>query len=295
MKNIFVYVVALVVIPLVAKAQNIDDYLNYKIPDGAKKIGPIGTRHPDVVYYNYFFPASELNKKGLIAVETFEKDVLIELRLMRDAKLHGIQKTWHSTGILKSESPFKNGKMHGTFKHWNEGSDLVGQYDILDGEGLEFLFHDSGMLRKEIVFKNSQKNGRYFELDQNGQITSMGWCKDGRFIGRTFAFHSNGELKVSIVYNEAQQPTGPLLEYDRKGKPIGEFTYYDSGKEVAPNDYALMSEIHKDMPSYFEDADEYKETILTNEILSIVERYKNQEPVKIPLEFDEETGELVKR
>src|SRR5207302_106284 len=95
-----------------------DSYLKYELPKDAKCVennARPGSEYAVVV--GYYVGKDFL---GYRCFWDLEKTKLHSEVLRMDELTHGVQRTWYKNGQLKSESPYKAGKMHGTFKQWDD-------------------------------------------------------------------------------------------------------------------------------------------------------------------------------
>ena len=106
--SIHVVVLALNLIALVScsSGQDAGGYLDYTPPQNAVKVGPIGTRHPDEVLYQYLLPQAD-GQKVLVGRETYRGTNLIGRELFKDGERHGVQRQWHTNGTMASKAPYK--------------------------------------------------------------------------------------------------------------------------------------------------------------------------------------------
>src|SRR3954467_13039320 len=85
-----------------------DEYLNYAIPPTAKR-EQLFTRETKFGYYD--------DQHRLIAEETCQETPtethIVQRKLFKDGKPHGVQSTWRFDGSKESAKPYKNGVMEG--------------------------------------------------------------------------------------------------------------------------------------------------------------------------------------
>ncbi len=263
-------------------AQDIkNSYLEYSIPDYAVKKGPLPARGGQTSVIQYKDPKSG----NVIAREFFDNKTgkKIELVLLKDGEKHGIQKEWYKNGSLKSESPYLNGIMSGVFKYWDDKGNLVGRYEIIEGNGIKKIYFPNGNLKEESHFKNNMLNGVNIVFYDNAKIQSLNWQKDNHPINSSFAFHENGQLYCYGEYDEDGRLNGPILYFDNNSLPIkNTFLYYIHGKKVSQEQYIAASENDPALPKLKDRIENYNK-YLDEQAKNIIEKYIKMKPVDIPL------------
>jgi antitoxin component YwqK of YwqJK toxin-antitoxin module len=195
----------------------------------------------------------------------------------------GVQREWYKNGILKSEAPYVDGVRHGLFKNWDEKGNLVGQYQFVNGTGAVEIYYSNGYLNEYEEYKNNLKDGLQLELYDNGQVMSLNWQKKGEYFRDGFAFHKNGKLRSWGIFNKKGKLHGPIVYFDANGKNT-EISYCFDGQKI--DEQAYKNKVSEDATLiYFSDPQQYQ-SLITDEVRAVVEKYKNITPVKIPLVLD---------
>jgi antitoxin component YwqK of YwqJK toxin-antitoxin module len=269
-----------------AGASNDLSYLDYsylQIP--CEKHGPIQTRDAKN-FYVYLLKGAKAGDNGsLVAQEYFDGDNRIRLDLFKNEKNHGVQKEWHSSGVIKSESPYRAGIRHGKFQNWTEKAELVAEYDLHEGNGVQKEYYVNGSLFKERHFRENKEDGPAFEFYDNGQAKSLMWYKNGRYEGCSFAFEKNGDLRCLGFFRKGELD-GPFVYFNPEISPK-QSTLYLNGIEVDENKYVEARKKDSSLPGLVRDLNDFKKE-LTPEILQLVQNYKKLPRVKIPLRFDKD-------
>jgi antitoxin component YwqK of YwqJK toxin-antitoxin module len=272
--------------------------LSYDLPAGAQKVGPITTRDFDVTYYNYFLPGTDFSRENMVGRESYFKGQLIDRELFKpypkDASnlfttLHGVRQTWHRSGVKASESPYRNGKMDGLFRVWNEAGQLIGQYMMHQGTGTKRIYNSDGALQREEHFEQGRATGVYFALLQDGEVALL-WKKDGHSAGSSFKFDKSDEIGRVTCYSPEGGLHGPALSFSQSGAVVST-TWYVNESKVSESEYKTAASTDATLPPYNENPARYKE-LATPEVKAVLKKYRNAPRVKIPLEFDT-TGDPV--
>jgi len=282
------------------------DYLNYAIPKDAVKKGPHGTRDGDRITFSYFDPKAISKRHPKyrfplhVAREEYSLDgkVLLARGLSKgendsgNALPHGIQREWYENGKPKSESPYKNGIMHGTFKQWDKDGRLIACYKMNNGEGVKKVYYPNGRLECEIHYRENEENGPVLQFFESGHMSSMSYKVHDHFLGNSVGFFPDGALHSWTMCDMAGELDGPFVEFTPEGEvridtPEGkvekEVQYYIHGKKVTPEEYQAEAKKDQRLPKYESDPQKYKDYIM-DEIKTVVAKYKDMPPVKIPLE-----------
>ena len=95
-----------------------------------------------------------------------------------------IAKRWHPNGILAVEMPVKNGVPEGLVTYWNEKGELIGQYEMRGGTGVQKSWHPDGSLMVEISWVNYERTGRGRYYFESGGVCSESYEIRGRQISK---------------------------------------------------------------------------------------------------------------
>lgn len=280
MRNMTLAILALLAIFMGnAIAQNEANHLLCAIPSDAKKLGPINTRDPHQVFYNYFPSDAEVSAKNVIGRETYYDQQLVDRELYKNGERHGVQREWYPNGTLKSESPYKDGAMDGAFNYWNEKGELVGQYEINNGLGTKKIYDGSGLLVIEQELKDSLPNGLTMEVSKISKIRTVVWMKNGNSTGIGYSFYSD-DSPYLIAWAQ-----GPLIYFAKDGA-VSQKVWQIKGREVSETEYATAASSDPSLPPYYADGNQYKRMV-GEDVRALLEKYRTMPRVKIPLQFDQ--------
>jgi antitoxin component YwqK of YwqJK toxin-antitoxin module len=92
------------------------EHLYYDVPKDAEKDGPSPNREggTSVRYLDV------VTKAALCEEEYTRKGVMVERKLFRNGKKHGVQRRWYDEGGKRLEEPYRDGMMDGIFRDWDE-------------------------------------------------------------------------------------------------------------------------------------------------------------------------------
>jgi hypothetical protein len=82
---------------------------------------------------------------------------------------------WYANGVLASEQRFKDGLLHGVCRQWDEKGNLLGEFKMHHGTGIQREWHDNGRLKTEISTVRGEFSGR-----------NRIWLRDGTLIAERF-------------------------------------------------------------------------------------------------------------
>jgi hypothetical protein len=103
----------------------------------------------------------------------------------------------YKEGVLISEEPFVNNRMHGEAKY----------------------FYPSGKLRRTIEYKDAKRDGRFVYYYETGEKYSDELYVNGKLNGLKQNYKKDGTVTMSCSYVDGK-PVPPLKEYDAGGKII---------------------------------------------------------------------------
>lgn len=262
-----------------------DDHLAYGIPDNAEIYGPIvlNDEMEVVRYHREGSPIEE--EKGRIAIEIYSEGVLIERELLKELRLHGIQRRWYSDGALRSESPYREGKMEGLFRVWDRLGNLIGHSEIRDGNGIRVEFGSDGVLKLIERLSDGRLEGyRILAHPQHSGFT-VSFFQGGRVTG----FHLkvfDGQLECFTHFSESGTRHGPEGLITAGETP--EIEFFINGVRVSEDGYSSQASEHG-LP-YSQNGD-YSQLVLTPEVLALLNEIENLPKARIPLELTDD-GEI---
>jgi len=95
-----------------------------------------------------------------------------------------VTKHWHPNGILESEVPVKNGVPEGVARFWNQNGELIGNYEMHAGTGVQKGWHPDGSLMAEISWVNGQRTGRQRSYFEGGELAVESYWIRGQQVSK---------------------------------------------------------------------------------------------------------------
>jgi hypothetical protein len=145
-------------------------------------------------------------------IQYYRSGQLREKVHLRDGQKHGVALQWHRNGQLARQEPYQNGCLHGICRQWDEMGRLLGEYEIVDGTGLQRAWHDNGRLQTEFFTLNGKFCGR-----------RRIWLRDGTLV--VDEIDLNGIPVSAAAYRKAariDRRLPPLCKLPAKLKPPSE-------------------------------------------------------------------------
>jgi len=236
--------------------------------------------------------AKEFAEDGrVVTLTTYKKGYVVSRerinKIDAENRKQGHWKFFHDNGLVKLEGRYKNDLKDGYFKTYDESGKLISTSKWIEGEEQENAvelvrlevakdYYPSGQVMTMQTFRNGQAQGVRRDFDEEGNIVSGGFFKngikvadgitleDGVHDGAWKEFYDNGELKAEGVYDNGVKtgvwnfyhPNGKLEQngkYDSKGRLTGQWIwYYASGNLWREENYikgladGMMSEYVED-------------------------------------------------
>src|SRR5688572_21093087 len=78
----------------------------------------------------------------------------------RSVPREGVARVRYANGTLASEHRFKDGLLHGLCREWDEKGNLLGEYRMVHGTGVQREWHDNGQLKIEVSTVSGEFCGR---------------------------------------------------------------------------------------------------------------------------------------
>ncbi len=166
-------------------------------------------------------------------------------------KTEGDWQFYQENGLLSSQGSYKSGNQDGAWKHYD-----------LEGELLEEVVYKEGELDKVMYVKEDGKelvvggNGYYSLKYDNGNISSEGLIKDGKFDGIWKGYYLNGDMESEtqhigedITLLAMYDRAGDLMVKDGNGQVI---STYDSGN-LSQQGEIVNGKRHGTWMTYYDD------------------------------------------
>jgi antitoxin component YwqK of YwqJK toxin-antitoxin module len=185
-----------------------------------------------------------------------------QLTIYSAAVPRGMQRLYRKTGELFSETPYKNGKINGTYKRYFEWGGLIEKCTFIDDKkvGIDIWYNESdkgsklwreipyidgkingvikeysfgdGKLEGETPYTNGKRNGiekRYYSYDKH--LMRETTFIDDTVIGVIKEYYDDGKLKDETPCTNGKR-NGVEKEYYESGK-IHVMTTYENGKSLS--------------------------------------------------------------
>lgn len=172
----------------------------------------------------------EYDRNGtIITILTYSKGNIIERerinRVDENELKQGIWMEFDNNLIVKKEVEFKNDRINGTYKEFNEKGEISLLLKYEDGNIIE----DEEVLDPDVEIKNEYSN--------NGNLIFSGTYRNNIPVGLHRKYDDNGDVINSYIYSN----DGILLSegiVDKDGKKEGKWKYfYSDGKLKAEGNY----------------------------------------------------------
>ena len=229
---------------------------------------------------------------GLWKLTNPQNGKLLEEGYLKNGKKDGKWVTYHSNSEPHIVSEYKDNKLNGPLKEYdNKGylvvdaiykdSVVVGQYKEYYGGAIAAYGYTPGKnLKKEGTFKNGKLDGEWLSYYENGQLAIKSNYKNGNLDGAYLEYSREGQLIIEVNYVDGQ-PDGTFKRYSYNNavEQIGE---YDKGAKVGkwityfPETKIIASEKEYDEHGNKTGTWRY---FYENRRIARIERYENDIPV----------------
>lgn len=122
---------------------------------------------------------------------------LIDSRPYREGKLHGTRRIYDNQGRLQIEENYYDGRFEGPYTAYHENGKVrvSGQYKNNTMDSIWTYFYASGAVREKVAFKDNLENGPFTEYYENGKMKTKGNYLGGdKEHGKLELFDSTGLL-----------------------------------------------------------------------------------------------------
>lgn len=255
-------------------------------PPTAVRRGPYEARSPVEKYCDYFLPGVRFTSENLIGRETYIGSVLVKQEVYRAGKKNGLWREWYTNGQIKLEAPWVDDVMHGLFRHWDEKGNLVGQYRMNAGSGVERVYNSSGQLVEEVTVVDGLKHGWAMTLSTQEGALSLNRFAVGHVRGLGYRFSHPGDGLQELSWFDDSVRNGLIVHFSRTGQAVIKEWQLEN-KWVSEGDYARAAQADTNLPTYFADAQQYT-NLVEREARELALKYLSMPRVQIPLDPDTE-------
>ena len=137
----------------------------------------------------------------------YRNGLLREETPLRNGHRHGVARAWHKNGRLASEERYANGLLHGVCRQWGETGRLLGKYHMVQGSGVQRAWHDNGRVQMELSTVRGEFCGR-----------SRSWLSDGTLLSDDI--YLRGKLVRVDEYRAAAAKDKSLPKLGRAAKAV---------------------------------------------------------------------------
>ena len=126
---------------------------------------------------------------------------------------------WHPNGTLEFEVPVRNGVPDGLAKYWNDKGELLGQYEISNGTGVQKGWHRDGSLMAEVTWVDGERTGRGRSYFEGGVLAAETyWIKNQQISKKKYIEASQRDL--SLPHYETISKSGVSRKRSSKAKQV---------------------------------------------------------------------------
>ena len=114
----------------------------------------------------------------------------------------GVSLTYHPNGKLAVEAPYKNGKLNGVFRSYDEKGNLRETIGYKDGEeeGFSILYYENGKKKSSESYRRGTLNGKSEDWYENGKIRRQIPYENGQIHGVVKIYDEMGLLMEDMDF-----------------------------------------------------------------------------------------------
>ena len=114
----------------------------------------------------------------------------------------GVSLSYHRNGKLAIEVPYRNGKIDGVMRSYDEEGKLHETIGYLEGdeEGYSTVYYTNGKKKKRESFHQGILNGMSEEWSENGKILRQIPYENGQIHGVVKIYDEFGQIKEDVVF-----------------------------------------------------------------------------------------------
>ena len=162
----------------------------------------------------------------MVNLKTVTSTLIVAILLfsckLRNDPNKGIIEEFYPNGLIKSESPVKNGLRNGLVKNYSENGKLLSTAEYIEDLRNGWLINysaENGKPMLKAMFKNDVQNGPVIQYYREGMLFRESNYVNGRIDGKVITYWPDGKVKAENFYKIGKPAMG-LIEYDKDGKII---------------------------------------------------------------------------
>jgi antitoxin component YwqK of YwqJK toxin-antitoxin module len=137
------------------------------------------------------------------------EQIIIEKSTYINNAINGEYKEYNCENEIEFYCNYKNGKLHGNFKHYNHWSreiqiDGYYKHDFLDGIYIELNEDICKYCDKIYFYKSGELDGKCKDFYKNGYLSKISFYKNGKLDGESKEFNCKGILIKKSYYNNGE-------------------------------------------------------------------------------------------
>ena len=175
--------------------------------------------------------------------------ILVTIILLSGCKFYGSEKTFYSTGQLKTQNHYKFNKLEGISREFYKNGRIKSAHVYHNGvlNGQFKLYYENGVLAGEGLTENGKQQGKATTYYETGKIKVESTHKDDQVNGAYHEYYESGQLhKEGFLVGPYQRQSGTLKEYDMGGILRSETTL-KSGDIIANKTYGVNGQLTFEM------------------------------------------------
>ena len=114
----------------------------------------------------------------------------------------GVSLTYHPNGKLAVEAPYKNGKLDGIFRSYDEKGNVIETIGYKNGEeeGYSIRYHENGKKKNREKYHQGVLNGISEDWDENGKLRRQIPYEDGQIHGLVKIYNEMGQIEEDMNF-----------------------------------------------------------------------------------------------
>lgn len=147
-------------------------------------------------------------------------------------KRHGNWSEYSKSGTLNYSQDFKNGLAEGKKFNLNKNEAFTAELNYEKGklQGIATEKWLNGNNKVTALYTDSLLNGEEKTWHTNGQLRSVGYFKNSKYVGKYTSYHPTGKLESEYEYDENGELTGSSKMYNSSGTLMSLHENYTAGK-----------------------------------------------------------------
>ena len=135
-------------------------------------------------------------------VDKYESGEVRSISPYKNGKMHGTRYVYYKDGTVELKIPYKNDKPHGTAYFYYKDGTVERKTPYKNGKMHEtqYVYYKDGTVKRKTPYKNGKIQGTEYRYYENGTVEWKTPYKNGKIQGTEYRYNEDGSLSWKVPY-----------------------------------------------------------------------------------------------